>query len=291
MKTASKRAAELLLFFVLLLGISIPVRAAGSYRGDYQSNGSVNVVNEGTGEVTANLYLPGKSVNPELTASGDKIYFTAYKPVDNYTVNYLYYYDLKKKYVKYLRTLPSGCYEYNCNEVYDGYLYLSGWNPSDNIMLYRCKTSGKNLKKIVGKAGYSKRYKQYVICDPRGVMGGFAPYNVYVYDTKAGRNKNAVKHIASYTQSSRYIYAAVIQGEGFPEDGAYYRIVRYDMVTGQTKVLVKSMKAYLIRKINSKYVWFHTGDSYDARKYYRFTISSLTTKEISKASFEKSCPN
>ena len=65
-----------------------------------------------------------------------------------------------------------------------------------------------------------------------------------------------------------------------------YKITRYTIKSGKKKTLKKTVKAYMIRKITSKYI-YHVKENYPNTTYYRTKISSGKRKTISEAEFRE----
>ena len=273
------------LLFVLLPGT---VRAA-DYEGERQDDGSVKVINTDTDDVIATLSLRLGHVNPQIAVSGKWIYFTGYVSNSDYTSsNSLYAYNYKTKEQVHLKALPKDFERYDVNEVYSGSVYLTGWTGSDDTGLYRWYIKKKKLKEAAPD-GYAMRYKKYIVCESTMVHGSYVTYPIYIYNTKTGKTVTAAEKVGAYSYKSGKLYIAQMPKFKYPESSrGKYKIVRYDIKANKKKTLKKSVKAYMIDKVTSKYIYHRKGVYQDGLykiSYYRTTIKSGKQKKISFAKY------
>ncbi len=213
-------------------------------------------VDQKTGRTVDHLSM---RVCPSAAAanSGSLIYFSgSFMPGVGKNANTLFSYHLKTKKLTKLKSLSAAFFEYDVNEVNNGKVYLSGWNPSDNMALYEYTISTGKIKKIA-KSGYAKRYKQYIICDSTKVHGSYCMYPIYVYNTQTGKRVTVTKKAGAYRYSKGCLYVA-IPGR-FPSDTSKtsYKIIRYQIAKGISEVLNKKLMAYFVTDLTGKYV-YHT---------------------------------
>ncbi len=281
-----------MLLFVFALFWAFPAQAATEerYKTDSEwQTGTVTVTDTQTGKDLAVLYLRTLKINPDLVVDGDTIYFDAYRS-EGYdkTYNYLYSYKISEKKYTLLKELPSGYYGYDVSAKYNGSLYITGWNPSDNNRTYRYTIKSGKLTKITD-AAYVMRYKHYIVLDPTKTYGSWNTFPVYMYNSKSGKVKTAAKKCVAYTMKSGKLYMAEMKTSGNVYPGntqVKYKITRYTIKSGKKKTLKKTVKAYMIRKITSKYI-YHVKENYPNTTYYRTKISSGKRKTISEAEFRE----
>ena len=287
-----KKLSGLILLAALLFVLPPGTVHATTYEGIRAEDGSVSVVNNDTGEEIAVLSLRLGTVSQDIAVDGDWIYFTG--SVTNYTdystANSFYAYNRKTKEQVFLKSLPTEFGNYDVNDVYDGWVYLTGWTGSDDSKLYRWNISGKKLE-TAAEDGYAYRYKKYIVCESTAVHGAFTTYPIFIYNTKTGKTVTAVTDAASYGINKGYLYIARMPKFKYPEKKkASYKIIRYKIASGKKKTLKKKVKAYMIGKVNTKYI-YHRKSGSAANDYkdtfYRTVYKSGKTKQISMEKYYK----
>ncbi len=285
-----KKVLGLVVLAALLLVLLPGTARAADYEGERQDDGSVKVVNTDTDDVIATLSLRLGTVNPKIAVGGSWIYFvgevTDY--TDYSTANSLYAYNFKTKEQVQLKALPKDFDVYDVNEVYGGSVYLTGWTGSDDTGLYRWYIKKKKLKEAAPD-GYAMRYKNYIVCESTMVHGSYVTYPIYIYNTKTGKTVTAAENTGAYSYKSGKLYIAQMPKFKYPESSRVkYKIIRYDIKANKKKTLKKSVKAYMIDKVTSKYIYHRKASYQDGLykiSYYRTTIKSGKQTKISFAKY------
>jgi len=129
-----------------------PVRGESVYTAEYNSKSKMLTVKNRQGSNVASLYVKGYSLNQQIVTDSSQttIFFTTYYGY-NGAYCYLYSYNINTRQYSLLAKLPGGYYSYDIKELYDGSLYLNGWNPSDNIAMFRFGLNDHSLQKIFGQ--------------------------------------------------------------------------------------------------------------------------------------------
>ena len=265
-----------LILITVLFRVS-PVRGESVYTAEYNSKSKMLTVKNRQGSNVASLYVKGYSLNQQIVTDSSQttIFFTTYYGY-NGDYCYLYSYNINTRQYSLLAKLPGGYYSYDIKELYDGSLYLNGWNPSDNIAMFRFGLNDHSLQKIAD-TGYAQRFKKYIIMDTVAVMGAFNPYPLSVYNIKTNKVTRLAKKCGGWSRVGKWIYLAKLTGSAAGPVFSY-SIKKYSLTSKKTKTLLKKLNAFWVGRITASKIYYTSGYGTQA---YVCTIKGKSKKKIS----------
>ena len=288
---ASRKSVRFTLLFLGLMLITVlfrvsSVRGESVYTAEYNYKTKTLTVTNRQGSYVASLYMKGYSLNNQIAADSSRtvIYFTTYYG-DRGDYCYLYQYNIPTRQYSLLAKLPNGYFSYDVKELYDGSLYLNGWNPSDNIAMFRYKLNDHSLQKIAD-VGYVDRYRQKIIMDVTYVMGSFSPYPLSVYNTKTNKVTRIAKKCGGWSRAGQWVYFAKLNGSS--RGPAYsYSIKKYSLTTKKTKTFLKKLNAFSVGRITTSKIYYNIMQPLSGSQAYVCSLKGNGKKKISMLKYSQ----
>lgn len=263
---------------------------AAVYTAETHSAGGIYVLENG--ERVDYVYVSGGRIDANIAVSGSNVYFVHSSSQSN-LVTYnpvctLYQKNMETGEYTSLKQLPADFFGYEVNCLYNGSIYLTGWNPSDNTALYRYYLSNKKLKQVAN-AGFGEKTGKYIVCESTMVHGCFVTYPILVYNTATGKKTLITKKAGGYSVYDGKVYYAETNND--PNRGMIdYTVKCYSPGSGKNVTVAKKVKAGFIGKITPQYVYSQIFSN-SHRIYYRCSLQTKKNTKISKAAYERAVYN